>query len=425
MIARRPHARMRAATSAAHISRALLTISMVSILMMSIGAFVVSYHFLHQQTQRHLHTLMAVTASESAAPLQFHDRRTAAEVLRAIPPQEGIELAEMRDAKGNLLAKVESTDESLVAHLAHGFGAARLTEDIVFEGQRLGSVTLSSGNEPLLRVLLSLLGWCVMVMLLIALTSLILARRRTRRITQPIHELRAVVQRLIEHRDFSQRAPPSDLSEVEDLRREFNLLLDEIGVRDHQLRQTNAALKRVAYVDALTGLPNRAMFEQALLKIGDEKSAAQSRACLLYLDIDGFKSVNDTFGHAAGDALLGAVGTRLRAWQSQRGFAARIGGDEFVLLLAPFGEADDARALVADLQATLDAPIGVNGRSLHPGISIGYAVYPDMATDVDQLIELADHAMYAAKKQRYRRNRTTRWEAPRNDAARSRDWENR
>jgi diguanylate cyclase (GGDEF)-like protein len=411
---------MRAATSAAHISRALLTLSMVSILMMTLGAFAVSYHFLHEQTQRHLHTLMALTASEAVAPLQFRDRTTAAEVLHAIPPQEGIELAQLRDDAGHLLAEVENTEESFIAHMARGFDAMHLTQDIVVDGRRLGSVTLSGGNEPLLRALLGLLGWCVTVMLVIGMTSLILARQRTRRITQPIHELRTVVQRLIEDRDFTQRAPPSDLSEVEDLRREFNILLDEIAVRDQQLRKTNAALKRVAYVDALTGLPNRAMFEQALLKVADEATAAGSRACLFYLDIDGFKSVNDTLGHSAGDDLLEAVGARLRTWQPQRSFAARIGGDEFVLLLAPLDETDDVRHLVADLQATLEPPISVNGRSLYPGISVGHAVYPDMAQDVDRLIELADQSMYAAKKQRYRRNGVTRWGAQRVDNGRSR-----
>jgi diguanylate cyclase (GGDEF)-like protein len=419
-VAAKPAAATRAATSAAHISRALLTLSMVSILMMTLGAFAVSYHFLHEQTQRHLHTLMALTASEAVAPLQFHDRTTAAEVLRAIPPQEGIELAQMRDDAGYLLAEVENADESSVARMARGFDAMHLTQDIVVDGRRLGSVTLSGGNEPLLRALLGLLGWCVTVMLVIGLTSLILARQRTRRITQPIHDLRTVVQRLIEHRDFTQRAPPSDLSEVEDLRREFNILLDEIAVRDQQLRKTNAALKRVAYVDALTGLPNRAMFEQALLKVADEATAARSRACLFYLDIDSFKSVNDTLGHSAGDDLLEAVGARLRTWQPQRSFAARIGGDEFVLLLAPLGETDDVQHLVADLQATLEPPISVNGRSLHPGISVGYAVFPDMAQDVDRLIELADQSMYAAKKQRYRRNGVTRWGPQRADAGQSR-----
>jgi len=415
-----PVAATRAATSAAHISRALLTLSMVSILMMTLGAFAVSYHFLHEQTQRHLHTLMALTASEAVAPLQFRDRTTAAEVLRAIPPQEGIELAQIRDDAGHLLAEVENADENSVAHLARGFDAMRLTQDIVVDGRRLGSVTLSGGNEPLLRALLGLLGWCVTVMLVIGLTSLILARQRTRRITQPIHELRTVVQRLIEHRDFTQRAPPSDLSEVEDLRREFNILLDEIAVRDQQLRKTNAALKRVAYVDALTGLPNRAMFEQALLKAADEATALQSRVCLFYLDIDSFKAVNDTLGHSAGDGLLEAVGARLRTWQPQRSFAARIGGDEFVLLLAPLGETDDVQHLVTDLQATLEPPISVNGRTLHPGISVGCAVFPDMAQDVDRLIELADQSMYAAKKQRYRRNGVTRWGPQRADAGRSR-----
>lgn len=414
-----------ARTSVAHIGRALLTLSMASIALMSIAAFAVSYHFLHQQTQRHLRTLMAVTVVESVAPLQFHDALAAAEVLQAIPREEGIDLAQMHDADGHVLAEIDHPRDRFGTRLATWFGAERLREEVRVDGHSIGSITLEGGSEPLLRVLTRLFMGFLLAMLVLGVLSLLVARHFTRRITHPILDLRRVMRRLLEDRDFSQRAPASDLVEVEDLRREFNALLDEIALRDRMLVHSNAALKRVAYVDSLTGLPNRAMFEQALLQAEESSRRTQARICLYYLDIDGFKQVNDTFGHAAGDALLAEIGTRLRGWQSREAIAARIGGDEFVLLVSPCGDVAEAGQLSVDLQEALDAPVAVAGHILHPGISVGYAIHPDMVDDADRLIEAADHSMYKTKQQRYRENRITRWEAQRKDHAHARQRENR
>ena len=271
----------RATTSATHIGRALLFVSTLSIVMVSVGAFFVSYHFLHEQTQRHLRTLVALTANESVTALNFRDAEVATEILRAIPEPEGITLAEMRDASGNLLAQMRTPRDDLGARLATRLGGERLSQDVFVDGKRLGSVTIEGGNGPLSRALAGLLGWCILVMLAVALVSFSIARRHTQRITQPILELRSIVQRLIQHRDFSQRAPPSNLTEVEELRKEFNTLLDEIRLRDHLLTRTNAALERVAYIDTLTGLPNRAMFEQSLARIVETCAQARARRAVL------------------------------------------------------------------------------------------------------------------------------------------------
>jgi diguanylate cyclase (GGDEF)-like protein len=399
----------RATTSATHIGRALLLVSTLSIVMVSVGAFFVSYHFLHEQMQQHLRTLVAFTANESVAALDFRDAQVATEILRAIPESEGVTLAEMRDASGSLLAQMRAPRDDFSARLSSRLGSDRLSQDVFADGRRLGSVTIEGGNGPLLRALAGLLGWCILVMLAVALISFSIARRHTRRITQPILELRSIVQRLIQHRDFSQRAPPSNLTEVEELRKEFNTLLDEIRLRDHLLTRTNAALERVAYVDTLTGLPNRAMFEQSLARIVETCAQARARAALFYLDIDAFKTVNDTFGHTAGDALLGEIGLRLRDWQAGESVAARIGGDEFVVLVSPLHSEQDAARLGAELQKLLDAPVRMNGQMLHPGISVGYAIYPDMTGEIEELIKLADQSMYRAKDQRYLQNQITRW----------------
>jgi diguanylate cyclase (GGDEF)-like protein len=151
------------------------------------------------------------------------------------------------------------------------------------------------------------------------------------------------------------------------------------------------------------------MFEQSLMRIIESCAQAHARAGLFYLDIDAFKTVNDTFGHAAGDAMLGEIGLRLRDWQASESVAARIGGDEFVVLISPLRSEQDATRLCVELQKALDAPLWVNGLMLHPGISVGYAIYPDMADEAEALIKLADQAMYRAKDQRYLQNQITRW----------------
>ena len=395
-----------ATTSAEHIGRALLLIAALSILLMSLGAFLVSYYFLHEQTQRHLQTLIAITASQAETAVRFRDTRTSEDILRSIPAEEGITFAELRDADGEVLARIDDVD---APQLGRWIGNERIARDIVDEGKRIGSVVFEGGSRPLLRTLFGLTVWCVIGMLAIALCALAMARRYTRRITAPIMELRAVVQRLLEHRDFSQRAPPSNLSEVEDLRTEFNVLLDEIAMRDRLLTETNAALRRVAYIDSLTGLPNRALFEQSLERVIAYCARADARAGLCYLDLDGFKSVNDSLGHAAGDALLAGIGARLRLWLPEQTVAARIGGDEFVVLISLRAE-QSLPELAAALQCVLDAPLPIDGAVLHPSISIGTAIYPDMTRDVDELLRLADLAMYSAKDARNRRNLHTHWE---------------
>lgn len=146
--------------------------------------------------------------------------------------------------------------------------------------------------------------------------------------------------------------------------------------------------------DALTGLPNRLMLVerlQALLDPGGRREAS-----ILYLDLDGFKAINDLYGHAAGDAVLHAVARRLESLCRGQDMVARIGGDEFVMVLA----AADRRAAEArgtTILSVLSAPCEHNGARLQVGVSVGVAVAPDDGIDVAGLLHKADDALYAAK----------------------------
>ena len=160
--------------------------------------------------------------------------------------------------------------------------------------------------------------------------------------------------------------------------------------------RAEADLRDQALHDALTGLPNRTLLGDRLesaIAVAQRQDAALS---LLLLDLDGFKGVNDTWGHHAGDLVLVEIANRLSGTLRESDTAARLGGDEFVLLLPAtplVGAIEAARALVDFIVA----PIIVDGKSLTVGASIGIAVFPNHGRDAEVLLAAADSAMYEAK----------------------------
>ncbi len=157
-------------------------------------------------------------------------------------------------------------------------------------------------------------------------------------------------------------------------------------------------VREQARTDELTGLPNRRVLLEEAQRILTT-AAARRPAALLLLDLDGFKEVNDSLGHSAGDALLRQVGPRLRGGLTDRDVLARLGGDEFAVLLAD-ADLASAQATAERLRELLLQPFGVDGTRLHVGVSIGVATAPVPAATVTELLRCADVAMYTAKASR-------------------------
>jgi len=169
-----------------------------------------------------------------------------------------------------------------------------------------------------------------------------------------------------------------------------------------QLQTANAALQQRAFLDPLTGLPNRLLFEDRLnhaLQRNqrlDEQHHAEKIA-VLFVDIDGFKPVNDSFGHAAGDLVLKEMAQRLQATARESDTVARLGGDEFVLLMEDLGDLADAVMLARRVVEVLAQPAEIAERQVRVSGSVGIVVYPDHGHK-DKLVINADAAMYAAKR---------------------------
>ena len=156
-------------------------------------------------------------------------------------------------------------------------------------------------------------------------------------------------------------------------------------------------LYRQAHFDALTGLPNRLLFRDRLAQELATATASGVRGALLYIDLDHFKRVNDTVGHAAGDQLLSIVAQRLRACVKEGDTVARLGGDEFTIVLRQVTDPDAVRAVAERIIAALEAPVNVAGRDHFVRASIGITLFPDDAAHIDELMRNADTAMYRAK----------------------------
>jgi diguanylate cyclase (GGDEF)-like protein len=159
-------------------------------------------------------------------------------------------------------------------------------------------------------------------------------------------------------------------------------------------------VRRQATHDALTGLPNRTLFLDRL-----EEALAAHRSddhlAVLFCDLDRFKAVNDTLGHAAGDELLRQIAARLRAAVRPGDSVGRLSGDEFAILLPGLESDEDADRLAERVLRCFDQPFRVEGRDVVMGTSVGVALHRGMPTTADELIRSADGAMYRHKEQRY------------------------
>jgi diguanylate cyclase (GGDEF)-like protein/PAS domain S-box-containing protein len=164
--------------------------------------------------------------------------------------------------------------------------------------------------------------------------------------------------------------------------------------------QLHEQLKYMAQYDALTGLPNRQLFldrlESALVRAGRNAGGVS----LLFLDLDKFKQVNDLYGHAAGDLLLHEVAQRIKGRVREADTVARIGGDEFVVLLETAATPGDATRVADQIKAAMELPVTFGNVSLHATLSIGVAEYPEDGRTAAQLLKYADSSMYAAKRRR-------------------------
>ncbi len=203
--------------------------------------------------------------------------------------------------------------------------------------------------------------------------------------------------RKIEAQDYSPSALAQTGDELETISRNINQLADTIREREDALLASQKSLEHLSHHDPLTDLPNRRLFMLSLQQAVEDAKGQGAKLAVLFLDLDEFKQVNDTLGHDVGDQLLQAVSLRLAAAVGSSGLLARIGGDEFNILLEHVASAREVAAAAEALLAVFRKPFACAGHELNTSVSIGAAIHPDDGKDAVALIRNADMAMYQAK----------------------------
>ncbi|MGZ5198443.1 MAG: diguanylate cyclase domain-containing protein [Telluria sp.] len=193
-------------------------------------------------------------------------------------------------------------------------------------------------------------------------------------------------------RDFISK--PFDLLEVH--KRIHNML--EVRLLYKELAQYSRMQQELALHDALTGLPNRRLLEDRIETAMQHAARSHAKAAVMYLDLDGFKAINDTYGHAYGDEILKMVSQRLLSSSRKEDTVARLGGDEFMVVLGEVHSLADAMGPAAKLVEVLGEPFFINDLTLRLSTSIGISMFPDDAETVEALISIADYALYEAKR---------------------------
>ena len=171
-----------------------------------------------------------------------------------------------------------------------------------------------------------------------------------------------------------------------------------VGIMLTLLEEHVERTERLAMHDPLTDLPNRRMFEERLIATMEEARINRTTVACLVIDVDNFKMINDTLGHEAGDQLLRALAVRLSWHMTPRDILARTGGDEFTALLAGVTDEHHLRFIAGAMMSAGSVPIIIDGKPVDLHISIGIALSPDHADDIDSLRRAADQAMYTAKR---------------------------
>ena len=385
------------------IARGHMILALVAVTLASVSLTLLGVLALRVYAEHNLHLIARSINYTVEAAVVFNDSAAATEALSLIASTEEVAQAEVFDINGKLLARWVRPETGMLSRvelqIAHALLEQPISQPILRQGQTVGSLHLVGHGGSLLRFLLSGLVGILICTALSAWVALHLSRRLLNGITVPLQRLAAVAHAARSERDFDRRVPSAQIAELDSLGSDFNALLGEMEAWQSHLQSENETLAHQASHDSLTGLPNRAFFEGRLIRALRSAAKVNERVAVLFLDSDRFKDINDSFGHAAGDAVLVAVADRVRAQLRENDLVARLGGDEFAVLLAPLHKAEDAQRIADKIISSMDVPIPLpGGTEVLTSLSIGIAIYPDHGATPGALLNAADAAMYQAKR---------------------------
>jgi diguanylate cyclase (GGDEF)-like protein len=299
-------------------------------------------------------------------------------------------LAEIQEANAAFLSRVAEAESRIHAELTE---PARRE---IAEGVQRAQAIAAEAQESVRKVSLSVLAVVLGVFVLTAAG-----------IVAPVRRLREGTRRLAVG-DLAARVTPGGPAEIDELARSFNHMADALGKAEAQLKaehamledrvvERTAQLRHLAMHDPLTGLPNRRHLYDELNAAIEVASGTGSHVALLVIDLDDFKTSNDSLGHAFGDLVLKAVAEHLRREFGREALIARLGGDEFTISKTHVRDQAEIERLAERVIASFQRPLQIGDRELVISASVGHAQAPEHGSDTESLLQSADAALFRAK----------------------------
>jgi diguanylate cyclase len=394
----------RPSSLASSITFVVLAASTIALSLFTVVSIWLDHESAIGQLDARISTLADVMGQNSAAALDFSDKQAATSVLEALRSEPHVMTGCLYNLKGDLFAEyhrdvsANACPDSL-AHQAMAGGAFRgIVRPALHRHEAVGSVFLSSDLGELEMQEQRLIGTSLLLGLVSIAFAGVSGSFFQHRITKPIGNLARSMHKVTAEESFDAHVQVEGCREIAELGVGFNTMLNELNRRDQLAKLADARLHDQARTDSLTGLPNRRLFSENL----DKALAAARRGGgivgLLYIDLDGFKLVNDSLGHSVGDLLLCEVASRINSRVRQSDTLARVGGDEFTVILTSLKCAEDAGTASGALLDCLTRPFHVEGHEITVGASIGISTLENPTDDSVDLLRQADSAMYAAKR---------------------------
>lgn len=351
--------------------------------------------------------LAAKTLSYAVEPaVYFGDTEAVREAIGSVGAHETIRRIEVSGQADGLLVSWEpeaGRHDNAFEGWVSGLVWPNAVEIPIYgqSGEAIGEIRIFGSARGLLAYSVTglIIGLCCLGLTILA--TRMLAWKLEEEVVQPLVHVAEVAAAVRNDREFCRRVAPSSIAEVDRFSNDFNDLLAELEGWHSSFVSENEALAHMADHDTLTGLGNRALFERELGRAIERSDAMKQPCALLYIDIDHFKLINDTCGHAGGDIVLREVASRLSAGLRARDQAFRLGGDEFAVLVDMWGSETSLERIRDRVVEAMSVPVALDDSDeIRILVSIGMASYPRDARDAAALVRCADQHMYSSKRRR-------------------------
>jgi diguanylate cyclase (GGDEF)-like protein len=386
--------------SRSHLRLVLLAVFLAAAGMLASGAYIIrSYSASNVE-------LAARTLAYTVEPaVLFADREAVSVAVASVGDTAEVGAIVVVDVAGRVLARwrdpSSSSNEFLGASFLPSLSAATHSEQILHNGAVIGTVKVQASATALVGYTVTGLVIALCCTGIAVVATQILARRLDEAVIGPLERVADITRDVRSERKFARRLPPSGILEIDHFSNDVNILLGELESWHDSVVNENVELIQRAEHDPLTGLGNRSrfarMFDDAIKSARSEKG----QLALLFIDCNGFKEINDKFGHDVGDMVICVVAERLRNSTRARDRVYRLGGDEFSILLERIENPETLAGVVSRIEKNMAEPVNLALRTERRiGVSIGTAIFPEDGDTARELLRRADERMYLKKRER-------------------------